>query len=189
MDQIARTPTERFDHLFSAFYAAVLAYGMRRATRIVAEEVASETFLVAWRRLDVVPDEPLPWLLGVARRVLANQRRSEQRSQALVARLGASLTTRGDASRHGVDPLGEDLTDALAALSLREREAVLLIAWEGLTQAEAATAAGCSPTTFRVRLYRARKALRAFMARQPADDAVHGSPVSCISPTTETSSK
>jgi RNA polymerase sigma-70 factor (ECF subfamily) len=47
-----------------------------RPTRDERFEGLAETFLVAWRRLDDVPDDPLPWLYRVARRVLANQRRS-----------------------------------------------------------------------------------------------------------------
>lgn len=85
----------RFEQLFARFYAEVLAYALRRAPRPVAEEVASETFVVAWRRPEAVPDDPLPWLLAVARRTLANQRRAAMRSAALVVRLedGARAAT------------------------------------------------------------------------------------------------
>src|SRR5918911_48988 len=70
---------ERFARLYEEHSGRVLAYALRRAAPDVAADVVAETFLVAWRRFDDVPAEPLPWLLGVARRVLANRRRSERR--------------------------------------------------------------------------------------------------------------
>src|SRR5690242_18532311 len=92
----------RFDQLFAAHYGAVRAYVVRRSGAAPGDDVLSETFLVAWRRLDAVPEDGLPWLLGVARRVLANQRRGAARRAALVERL-SSLTSRS----HGAEPTGE----------------------------------------------------------------------------------
>ncbi len=81
-----------FDALFEAHYRDVLRYVLRRAPLASAEDVLAETFLVAWRRSEQIPDDPLPWLLGVARRVLANQRRGELRRDALLGRLRATWT-------------------------------------------------------------------------------------------------
>ena len=82
----ARAETGRarqFEAIFSAAYPRVLGYAIRRTSdRAAAEDAVSETFLVAWRRLDDVPAEALPWLLGVARKVLANQRRAAGRRAA-----------------------------------------------------------------------------------------------------------
>src|SRR5580765_4438253 len=78
---------ERFERLYRGYGVEVLAYLRRRATRELADDGLAETFLVVWRRLDEVPDEPRAWLLGVARRVLANQRRSVRRQGALVERI------------------------------------------------------------------------------------------------------
>ncbi len=78
---------ERFDALFSEHCADVRGYALRRASPSSAQDVVAETFAVAWRRLDEVPEDPLPWLLGVARRVLANPFRSEARRAALLDRL------------------------------------------------------------------------------------------------------
>jgi RNA polymerase sigma-70 factor (ECF subfamily) len=72
-------PRVRFEELYRTHAGAVLAFAHRRAAEDVAEDVLSEVFLVAWRRLEDVPEQPLPWLLGVARRVLANRRRAESR--------------------------------------------------------------------------------------------------------------
>jgi RNA polymerase sigma-70 factor (ECF subfamily) len=148
----------RFDALFDGHYAAVRAYVARRSsTAGVVDDVLSETFLVAWRRIDSVPADGLPWLLGVARRVLANQRRAEARRGALVELL-ASLLPRGPIAEPADEVFGE-LGDAIAALSPREREALLLVAWEGLDPQRAARVVGCAPAAFRARLYRARRAL------------------------------
>jgi RNA polymerase sigma-70 factor (ECF subfamily) len=73
------TRNEGFESLFRDHYAAVRGYALRRAPRDMAPDVVAETFLVAWRRLDDVPADALPWLYGVARRVLANARRSADR--------------------------------------------------------------------------------------------------------------
>jgi RNA polymerase sigma factor (sigma-70 family) len=151
-------PTDRrarFEELFYRYRGEVRAYARRRTSSAVAEDAVAETFLIAWRRLDAVGDDPLPWLFSVARRVIANQHRGEHRRHALLQRL------RGDRGAGSWRPASAELSDelvaALLALSPREREALLLIAWEGLTPERAATAAGCSPATFRGRLHRARR--------------------------------
>jgi RNA polymerase sigma-70 factor, ECF subfamily len=140
------------EDLWHEWHRHVLAYALRRADRATAEDVVSETFAIAWRRLDDVPERPLPWLLGVARRVLANQRRGERRRAALVEHLrheGAAASGPHDA------PAGRVLA-ALAALSERDQETLLLHAWDGLDHGEAGTVMGCSAETFAVRLHRAR---------------------------------
>ncbi|HET6866969.1 MAG TPA: sigma factor-like helix-turn-helix DNA-binding protein [Solirubrobacteraceae bacterium] len=155
----------RFDALFAAHFAAVRAYVLRRRGAAPVDDVLSETFLVAWRRLDAVPEDALPWLLGVARRVLANQRRGEARRAALIDRL-SSLTSRA----HVAEPVGDvfgSLGDAIATLSAPEREALLLVAWEGLEPRRAARVVGCTPAAFRARLYRARRRLAAQLGESP----------------------
>ncbi len=90
MESVGLSETERkarLERLFDQHYAAVLAYGLRRAPRAVAEDVASETFVIASRRIDEVPAAALPWLYGVARRVLANERRAETRRDQLTRAL------------------------------------------------------------------------------------------------------
>ncbi|MGH2850173.1 MAG: RNA polymerase sigma factor, partial [Solirubrobacteraceae bacterium] len=68
---MSRERQARFELLFETYHAQIAAYVGRRAPREAVEDVVEETFLVAWRALERVPDEPLPWLYGVARRVLA----------------------------------------------------------------------------------------------------------------------
>jgi RNA polymerase sigma-70 factor (ECF subfamily) len=148
----------RFERLFSAQYAFVAAYANRRASAVDAEDVVAETFLVAWRRLDDVPDDAKPWLFGVARRVLANQRRAAGRREALYERATASLNPTGDAA-------DTQVLQALAPLSERDREILLLVAWDGLTMAEAAAVLGCSRGAAKVRLHRAKHRLLDELAR------------------------
>jgi RNA polymerase sigma factor (sigma-70 family) len=155
-----------FEGLFETHVWAVRAYALRRAPAGVAEDVVSETFLVAWRRLESIDADPLPWLLGVARRLLANQLRSDRRRGALLSRLGGIGVPAP--AFEAPEAMSPELAQALAALSPREREALLLVAWEGLDVARAARAAGCAAGTFRVRLHRARRRVAA--ALDPADD-------------------
>jgi RNA polymerase sigma-70 factor, ECF subfamily len=77
----------RFELLYAKYAPAVKAYALRRAGASMADDVVAEVFVVCWRRFEEVPVDPLPWLLGVARRVLSTQRRSERRRGALHERL------------------------------------------------------------------------------------------------------
>ena len=154
MGQVSQARQERFELLFESYHAQIAAYARRRVPSEAVEDVVEDTFLVAWRALERVPSEPLPWLYGIARRVLANKRRSGRRAAALAQRLAQQ--SERDAPAHVATGLSAHLEAALRALSVREREAVLLIAWEGLTPSEGAVAAGCSAAAFRVRLHRAR---------------------------------
>jgi RNA polymerase sigma-70 factor (ECF subfamily) len=148
--------TERFERLYHAHYPSVLAYALRRAPRAEADDVVAETFAIAWRRLSHVPDEAArPWLYEVARRVLANRRRADSRRAALIARLHEAPPRAAGAPEDV-----ERLAAAFATLPDHEREALSLVAWEGLSTADAARAAGCSDVTMRVRLHRARRRLR-----------------------------
>lgn len=155
MSDAQRDRQQRFERLFADHYEAVLGYALRRAVRELAEEVAAETFVVAWRRFEDVPREPRPWLFGVARRVLSDQRRGERRRASLQARLAAQPAPNpGSSGSVGV-------LAALARQREQDRELLLLVAWEGLEPAEAARALGLSRIAVRVRLHRARKRLAA----------------------------
>jgi len=152
----------RFEVVFRAMYPRVLAYALRRAAdRGGAEEAVSETFLVAWRRQDALPEEPLPWLLGIARKVLANQRRSVRRR----APDGPHASLEQVEAPHlGLTPFErvaerEAFASAFARLSERDREALSLTAWDGLQVREAAEVVGCSAPVFSLRLHRARRRL------------------------------
>lgn len=135
-------------------YGRVLSYARRRSPAH-ADDVVAETFLIAWRRLESVPRDELPWLLAVARRVLANQRRRDATQERVAFRVAAEPVS--DAVPEATaDP---ELRHALSQLGERDRELLRLIAWDGLTPAQAARVLGCSAVTARVRLHRARRRL------------------------------
>ncbi len=153
---------ERFEAIYAAHAAAVLRYALRRTAADEAEDIVAEVFLVAWRRLEDVPAEPRGWLLGVARRAAANARRGADRRTALRERLSVERPRTAE-EKGGPDRLGE----ALLGLSESDREALTLIAWDGLSHREAAQALGLRESTFGVRLFRARRRLQRALARAP----------------------
>lgn len=153
-------PRARFEALFEAHYGAVLAYARRRGSSDVGADVAAATFEVAWRRLDEVPHEALPWLYGVARRLLANTRRADVRRERLWSRLRAL----GPAQPADVAAEEPGAREALARLRPQDREVLMLVAWEGLNPEAAASSLGISAGAFAVRLHRARQRLEEEMA-------------------------
>ena len=162
------TSKDRFEDLYTQHAAAVKGYALRRTDPARADDVVAEVFLVAWRRLNHVPAEPRPWLFGVARRVLANERRRVARQDAVVDRMSVPDDAGADHA-DGVALAGGSVGAALAVLSDTDREALLLTAWEGLTHREAARVLGVREATFTVRLHRAKRRLgRALERRQPA---------------------
>ena len=153
---------QRFDDLFAAFGSDVVAYcRWQSESPSDAQDAASEVFLTAWRRLDDVPagDAARTWLYATARRVLANQRRSNRRRVALQDRLlvEAAVTPCPDAP----DPERELVREALRRLDARDREVLLFAEWEGLSPAQIAKVLGCLTVTARGRLHRARRRFRA----------------------------
>jgi RNA polymerase sigma-70 factor (ECF subfamily) len=159
---------ERFTAIYDACRQRVWAYVVSRAGRQVADEVVSETFAIAWRRLGDVPDPPLPWLLGVARNVLRDGIRAEARRASLAAELRTwAEPPGGDVAEHVAERLA--VLRAMAGLPDDDREILILIAWQGLTPGAAAKVLGCSAAALRVRLHRARKRLaRAIDPPSPA---------------------
>ncbi|KQV73652.1 hypothetical protein ASC61_00690 [Aeromicrobium sp. Root344] len=151
---------QRLADLYDLWAAKVHAYALRHCGVEGAEDVVSETFIVAWRRIDVVPEDALPWLLVVARNTIAHRRRSAGRR----ARLDDALATRPHDQERTTEEIATsrlETLEALRHLSAKEREAVLLIAWDGLTITAAADVAGCRDRAFRARLTRARAHLQA----------------------------
>ena len=157
-EPVARTPDQqRFLRIF-AHLATVTAYARRRGSTD-PDSIAAEAMTIAWRRLDAVPADPLPWLLGTARNLLLEQFRATERNRAPGGGEEAFIEPRLEPG--GLSP---DLEAALRRLAPIEREALLLIAWEGLTPAQAARALGVAPVAFRVRLHRARRRCAALLA-------------------------
>ncbi|MBS1195546.1 MAG: polymerase, sigma-24 subunit, subfamily [Actinobacteria bacterium] len=149
------TPEERFRALFARHYPAVFRYAGRRLGREEAADAAAEAFTVAWRKISHVPPEPetLPWLYGVARRVVANAERGRHRRERLAARAASEAAE----THSGADPAG--VLGALQGLRPDDREVLRLAAWEGLGPRELGLALGCSPNAAAIRLHRARRRL------------------------------
>ena len=158
--QTPADPTGRqraFDVLFEAHYADVLRYALRRLPdRAAAEDIAADTFVVAWRRLDAKPADQLPWLLGIARHVIHNARRSDRRRARLLARLSAQPDDPGQDPPAERSPEYRGVLEALGRLGERDQEVLRLSAWEGLDPSRAAAVLECSRGAFAVRLHRAR---------------------------------
>ena len=153
----------RFTDLFAETYPAVLRFVERRVHPSHAEDIAAEVFLVLWRRLDDVPadaEDARAWLFGVARLTLMARMRGERRRQALAVRIAMDRL-----AHDGVDQdlvaLRLDLARAWRRLSNVHQEALALAVWDGLDAPQAARVLGISPVAYRLRLSRARKALRA----------------------------
>lgn len=167
--------SRRFDRIWEEHFDAVYGFARRRAGEEAAREAVADTFTVAWRRLDDVPAEPLPWLLGTCRKVLSNQRRGDARRLGLVERLrGLAPVAVPDTADRSAE--AQALRDALASLGRRDREALALTAWDGLSMRDAAAVCGCSPGAFANRLQRARERLAAALASQDAAPAGPGTP-------------
>jgi RNA polymerase sigma-70 factor, ECF subfamily len=162
---------ERFERLYRENFRAVLRFAAVRIDPERAKDVAAETFLVAWRRLDDVPIEPRPWLLGVARRLIAGQFRSQTRREALASRLRAAQGE--DAATDPAAALADrdEALGACARLGDRDREVLRLVTWDGLSAADAADVLGVTRLAFTVRLHRARRRLERALEPEPCSSA------------------
>lgn len=153
----------RFQAAYEANYGAVFAYLRRRTTEASdAHDAVADTFTIAWRRLKEMPegDAALPWLYAVARRVLSNQRRGNQRRVDLSTRVGGQRPASADVEGEVV--AGEErriVLTALARLRPADQELLRLAVWEELSHRDIAGLVGCSEASVAVRLHRARSRL------------------------------
>ncbi len=173
----------RFGELFDRHFAEINRFVARRVGASLADEIAAETFVQAFRsrhRYDSQSADARPWLFGIATNLTRRHWRSERR------RLRAYART-------GVDPIYEDPADvigrvdatvaapnlaaALGSLSAREREVLLLFAWAELSYEEIAVALGIPTGTVRSRLSRARSHVRELLSpsgQMSVDGATEG---------------
>lgn len=166
----------RFEAVADEIFEPLQRYLARRARRDDAADVLSDTLLVVWRRLDEVPDDPLPWSYGVARRCLANHRRGDERRLRLVDRAAAQPAPTPDDPQDLVEQHDPALHAALSTLSDAEAEIVRLWAWERLEPREIATALDLTPNAVSVALSRAKRKLSQELSetgRQDHTDAGH----------------
>jgi RNA polymerase sigma-70 factor (ECF subfamily) len=160
---------QRFEQHVHVVYEPLQRYLHRRADASVVDDVLSDTLLVLWRRLDDVPTGSdtttvLAWSYGVARRCLANSRRSAHRHDRLVDKVAHDPSTALAAiderpGGHAGGEAGERLDAALARLSDADRELVHLWAWEGLEPREIAVVLDSTPNAISIRLHRLRRRL------------------------------
>lgn len=165
---------ETFATFFTTQYPAVLAYARRRTDHDDALDIASETFLVAWRRFDVAAEVGLPWLLGTARNILRNSRRSMIRSDRLRERLTTMSPTSLTTTIDHVELDRRELVDALMDLDPIDRELLFLVTWEDLAVRDAATVVGITANSAGVRLHRARARLRDRLAPTTPEPTTEG---------------
>jgi len=164
---------ERFRALFGRCSRPLLTYALRRVREPAdAADVVAETFVVAWRRIDEVPpgSEARLWLFGVARRVVANQRRGELRRSRLAGRLWAELAEHVELDPMAPAETRQVVEAALAGMDDDDVELLRLTSWEGLTPGEIAVVHGIPPGMARSRLHRARGRFRARLEGLGWDD-------------------
>ncbi|QKW39463.1 RNA polymerase sigma factor [Actinomadura sp. NAK00032] len=159
---------ERFTAVYDRHYTVIYRYVAGRLGSQPADDIAAETFLVAFRRrksFDQGKGTLRSWLFGIATKLVSQHRRTETRRYQALARVGADPAVGSHEERvvtwvtaEGLQP---QLARALAALSAKERDVVLLVALSGLGHDEVAAALGIPYGTVGSRLNRARRKLRA----------------------------
>lgn len=160
-----------FEAVFSEGYEPVQRYVRRRVDPDSVDDVVAETMLTVWRRIDDVPKAAvLPWVYGVARRQIANHRRSALRRLRLVRRMELEPIDLGG-SEH---PLDSELYDALGSLDDSDRELLQLWAWEQLEPTEIAVVLGITPNAVSIRLHRAKAKLGEKLEKSRKNEVLSG---------------
>ncbi|GAA2112340.1 RNA polymerase sigma factor [Actinomadura alba] len=166
--EASRLRPERFAAIFDRYFTEIHRYVDRRLGADAADDIAAETFLVAFRkrdRFDPARDSARPWLYGIATRLVSRHRRNESRRYRALARVGVDPHAEGPedrvAARVTASGTGFQLSSALAGLSRGDRDVLLLVALGDLTYEEVAQALGIAYGTVCSRLSRARRKVRA----------------------------
>ena len=159
---------DAFAAIFNRHFTPIHRYLARRVGRECADDLAAQTFTVAFERrgsFNLTADDARPWLYGIATKLLANHRRREQRQLQTIARLGAQPTEASDAVESDWE-----LASVLASLAPAQLDLLLLHAWAELSYEQIAESLGIPVGTVRSRLARVRAFLRAELASAaPAD--------------------
>ncbi|WP_328498490.1 sigma-70 family RNA polymerase sigma factor [Streptomyces sp. NBC_00414] len=183
---------ERLERLFRPTYRRVTAYCLRRTGESAAHDAVAEVYAVAWRRRRQLPaddEEAVLWLLGIARRVLANHERGRRRWARLLLRVAErgepDPPHGGDAS--AVSDPDDGLSAALARLSASDRELLRLAYWDDLSRAGIASVLGISVGAVDTRMHRARQRLKQHLVaanpnQNPAGSAGSAGPPGSASP-------
>lgn len=175
MSHLSRAPDRAaaFRSLYESAYSDLLKFVQRRTETANAEDVVAEAFLIVWRRFSEVPareDDARAWVFGIARNLLLNARRGEQRRQALGVRLAETAVSHRPSHADMVSSR-VDLGRAWALLSEVHQETLGLAIFENLSAPQAAQVVGISPVAFRLRLARARRSLRLLLEHCPQNES------------------
>jgi RNA polymerase sigma-70 factor (ECF subfamily) len=163
------TDASAFGEIFDRHFAEIHRYLARRVGAALADELAAETFVVAFRLRDRYDGHALdsrPWLFGIAANLIRRHWRTERRRLRAYARTGIDpICDESSEVERRVDAMAAapQLAAALAALSGGEREVLLLFAWADLSYEEISSALGIPTGTVRSRLSRARAHVRELM--------------------------
>jgi RNA polymerase sigma-70 factor (ECF subfamily) len=163
-----------FERLFQDTREDLFAYLVSRCRDDEqAADLFSETYLTAWQKLGSIPpgDHAKLWLFGVARNLILKGFRQRRVGDALVERLAGELRSAQTEHSQIDDHAHAVLRAGLAALPERDREILMLTAWEGLTPGAIATVMGISANVVRVRLHRARARIERRLTEQPRSGA------------------
>lgn len=154
---------DRFANLYRNHVTAIRAYCHRRTSSDKVDDAVADTFITAWRKIDDIPRGPgeLPWLYGVAYKVIGHQWRGVSRRRSLHRKLEGIGLVPGSTPDEVLVANEETLQVRAALDRLRriDKEILLLAAWESLDGEEIAAALGISYGAARQRLYQARKNL------------------------------
>jgi RNA polymerase sigma factor (sigma-70 family) len=157
---------ESFAEVFDRHFPPLHRFVRRRVGRELAEDIAAETFAVAFRqrsRYDGSPDARA-WLFGIAVNLLRRHHRTERRELLAFARSpaesGVDMGLAGAEDRLDAVALRRTLALALSTLREPDRDVMLLFAWADLSYEEIARALSIPVGTVRSRLHRGRRRLR-----------------------------
>lgn len=147
----------RFRELYETTSGRVYAFLRRHTDPDLAETVTAEVFVKAWRHFDSMGPEPLGWLITTARRTLIDHQRARGRRLRLTEQVYALERSASTPTPETVVTERQAVFDALERLGETDREALLLVGWDGLSHQMAAAVLGMGKSAFTKRLGRARQ--------------------------------
>jgi len=153
--QESRSQPESFAEIVDRYYAPIYDYAARRLGQSLGDDVAAETFLIAFtqrKRYDLARADARPWLFGIASNLVSRQHRAEARRYKAMARSSMAEVDGGHAeltdARIDAQSQRTQLASALARIRAEDRDVLLLVAWAGLTSSEAGEALGIPAGSF-----------------------------------------
>jgi RNA polymerase sigma-70 factor (ECF subfamily) len=168
-----------FELIFDRHFDAIYEYLHRRVGRDLAEELAAETFTLAFERRAScrASGSVLPWLYGIATNLASRRWRGERRRLRAYGRSGVDRWVADDddvLARVDGSALRARLACALAEMRPRERDALLLYSLADLSYEEIALALEVPIGTVGTWLHRAREIARRELNAETSPIAVSG---------------